>query len=147
MPAPRTPLLTVDGVVLARDPARPDAPRVLLVKRKHDPFRGRWALPGGFVDVGEDPDAAVAREVAEETGLTGLEFEQFRVYGAPDRDPRGHTVSVVYVAEVDGTPEVRGGDDAAEAAWFPAERPPPLAFDHGLILADSIGAIDDSLLA
>lgn len=140
MPAPRTPLLTVDGVVLVRDPDRPDATRVLLIRRKNDPFRSRWALPGGFVDVGEDPDDAVAREVAEETGLTGLEFEQFRVYGAPDRDPRGHTVSVVYVAEIEEpAPAVRGGDDAAEAAWFDVEEVPQMAFDHGEILRDVTG--------
>ncbi|MBC8426585.1 NUDIX hydrolase [bacterium] len=140
MPAPRTPLLTVDGVVLVRDPDRPDATRVLLIRRKNDPFRSRWALPGGFVDVGEDPDDAVAREVAEETGLTGLEFEQFRVYGAPDRGPRGHTVSVVYVAEIEEpAPAVRGGDDAAEAAWFDVEEVPQMAFDHGEILRDVTG--------
>jgi 8-oxo-dGTP diphosphatase len=134
----------VDGVVLARDPADPDAPpRVLLIKRKHDPFRGRWALPGGFVDVGEDPDDAVAREVEEETGLSGLEFEQFRVYGAPDRDPRGHTVSVAYVAEIEGAPpEVQGGDDAAEARWFAVGEVPETAFDHGGILEDVVGGRD-----
>ncbi len=141
MPTPRTPLLTVDGVVLTRDPAQPNAPpQVLLVKRKHDPYRSRWALPGGFVDVGENPDDAVAREVAEETGLTGAEFDQFRVYGAPDRDPRGHSVTVVYVAEIKGaTPDVAGGDDAAEAAWFVVDKVPGLAFDHGEILGDVMG--------
>ncbi|MBU0740753.1 NUDIX hydrolase [bacterium] len=141
MPVPRTPLLTVDGVVLVRDPHRPDAPpQVLLIKRGNEPFRGRWALPGGFVDVGEDPDGAVGREVAEETGLGGLDFEQFRVYGAPDRDPRGHTVSVVYVAEIEGIPpEVTGGDDATEAAWFVVGKTPELAFDHGGILGDVVG--------
>jgi len=131
----------VDGVVLVRDPDRPGAPpQVLLIKRGHEPFRGRWALPGGFVDLGEDPDDAVGREVEEETGLKGLEFEQFRVYGAVGRDPRGHTVSVVYLAEIVGVaPVVMGGDDAAEAAWFEVGETPEMAFDHGGILGDVVG--------
>jgi len=94
-------------------------------------------LPGGFVSYGEDLPVAVAREVAEETGLTGLLFRQFRTYGAPHRDPRGHTVSVVFLAEIVGeAPEVAGGDDAAGAAWFPVDDLPELAFDHERIVAE-----------
>ncbi len=137
--SPRNPALTVDGVVLARPGgARRDEPgSVLLIRRGGEPFAGSWALPGGFVDYGENPDAAVRREIAEETGLRNPRFVQFRSYGDPGRDPRGHTVSIVYLAELRGTvPPVAAGDDAAEAAWFDLDRLPPLAFDHADILSD-----------
>ena len=134
----RRPALTVDGVVLCRRSAGllGDGYGVLLVERGCEPFRGRHALPGGFVDYGEDIDAAIHREIAEETGLQGLPFRQFRAFGKPGRDPRGHTVSIVYLAVLLGDPPaVAGGDDAASAAWHPLDRLPELAFDHGLILA------------
>ncbi len=133
----RNPALTVDGVVLHRraDGLLDEGYRVLLVQRGREPFAGSWALPGGFVEYGEDIDRAVSREIAEETGLEGLPFRQFRAFGRPGRDPRGHTVSIVYVAVVIGDlPEVTGGDDAAAAAWHPLDRLPDLAFDHGAIL-------------
>ena len=131
-PVFRNPALTVDGVVVHRA-AGGDA--VLLIRRGREPFAGSFALPGGFVDYGEDIDAAIAREIAEETGLQGLDFQQFRTFGAPGRDPRGHTVSVVYTAVIQGArPLAVGGDDAAEAVWFPVSGLPPLAFDHREIL-------------
>lgn len=133
----RNPALTVDAVVLVRRPRAGGGHRhhVLLIERDGEPFAGTWALPGGFVDYGEDPDEAVAREVAEETGLVGLPLRQFRVFGRPDRDPRGHTVTIVYQAELVGElPPVTGGDDAASARWFPFEELPLLAFDHERIL-------------
>jgi 8-oxo-dGTP diphosphatase len=130
----RNPALTVDGVVLCRRPG--DAPLVLLVRRGGEPFRGRHALPGGFVEYGEDPDRAIARELAEETGLDGLAFRQFRAFGSPGRDPRGHTVSLVYTAVLDGPPPAAtAGDDAAAADWHSADALPTLAFDHADILA------------
>lgn len=140
----RNPAVTVDGVVLHRRSSAPgrEAYEVLLIERGRDPFRGSHALPGGFVDYGEDIDNAIHREIAEETGLRGLPFRQYRTYGAPDRDPRGHTVSVVYVAVLIGEqPHVVGGDDAAAAGWFPLDRLPPLAFDHDLILAGVLESI------
>lgn len=140
----RSPALTVDGAVLVRR-TRPGGgfkTHVLLIERGQEPFAGDWALPGGFVDYGEDPDHAVSREVAEETGLTGLPFRQFHAFGSPDRDPRGHTVTLVYVAELVGElPAVTGGDDAAVARWFPVGDLPPLAFDHDLVLARIIGTL------
>ncbi len=133
----RNPALTVDGVVLVRT-ARPDGDEdlaVLLIERGREPFKGCYALPGGFVDYGEDIDEAVSREVAEETGLQGVSFDQFHTFGQPGRDPRGHTVSVVYVGLLRGErPAVKGGDDAAKAAWFPVNQLPDLAFDHAQIL-------------
>jgi 8-oxo-dGTP diphosphatase len=130
--------LTVDGVVLLRqaEGVFGDHFSVLLIERGRDPFKGRFALPGGFVDYGEDIEAAIHREMEEETGLTGLPFRQFRTFGSPGRDPRGHTVSVVYVAVLIGeAPEVAAGDDAAAADWFPVKKLPDLAFDHGHILS------------
>ena len=134
----RNPALTVDGVVLHRRPhgLLGDSFSVLLVRRGQEPFRDRYALPGGFVEYGEDLDDAIVREVEEETALSGLPFRQFRAFGKPGRDPRGHTVSVVYVAVVIGEePAVTGGDDAAAAEWFPVKRLPDLAFDHAMILS------------
>lgn len=136
-PVFRRPALTVDGAVLVRQPRHGGKVRcrLLLVERGRDPFAGSWALPGGFVEYGEDIEVAVHREIQEETGLAGLPFRQFRAFGAPDRDPRGHTVSVVYVAELVGEPpQVTGGDDAARAAWFDVDELPALAFDHDHIV-------------
>lgn len=137
----RRPALTVDAVVLRPHPREPGRAEreVLLVRRGNDPFRGCWAFPGGFVDYGEDPGAAVRREVEEETGLTGLPLCQFQAYGDPRRDPRGHTVTLVYVAELGAGPDhqtPRAGDDADLAAWFPVDALPELAFDHRAILDD-----------
>ena len=130
----RNPALTVDGVVLWRRAA--DTLMVLLIRRGGEPYRGCHALPGGFVEYGEDPDAAIHREIAEETGLVDLIFRQFHTYGTPGRDPRGHTVSVVYVAELAGqAPPLQAGDDAAAADWHPVAALPTLAFDHADILA------------
>ena len=140
-PGRAVPALTVDGVVLLRDEAGGGRGRILLVERGVEPHRGSWVFPGGFVEYGEDLPDAVAREVAEETGLEGLPFRQLRAYGDPARDPRGHTVSVVFVAEIAGeAPAVRGGDDAAQAAWFPLDGLPGLGFDHRRILADVLAA-------
>ena len=122
------PRVTVDAVAV-RDG------RVLLVRRGREPFEGRWALPGGFVDRGERLEEAVLRELEEETGATGRIAGIVGAYSRPDRDPRGHNVSVVYSIEVDGE-EVSGGDDAAEAAWHDLGSPPGLAFDHDDILED-----------
>lgn len=143
----RNPALTVDGVVLVRQAEEVLGGHfsVLLIERGREPFKGRYALPGGFVDYGEDIEDAVHREIEEETGLTGLPFRQFRTFGRPDRDPRGHTVSVVYVAVIIGeAPEVIGGDDAAGAAWFPVKRLPDLAFDHAHILGRVLETLNRS---
>jgi 8-oxo-dGTP diphosphatase len=105
----------------------------VLVERKHEPTG--WALPGGFVDVGETVEAAAVREAREETGLEVRLLEQLRAYSDPRRDPRGHTVSVVFLAAADGEP--RGGDDAAQARPFGWDALPPLVFDHPEILGDA----------
>lgn len=130
MPAPVTPRLTADAVIV--DPER----GVVLIRRGHPPFEGRWALPGGFVEIGETCEAACVREAREETGLEVEPVELLGVYSAPGRDPRGHTVSAVYLCRVTGG-TVAGGDDAAEARWFADLAGIELAFDHAAILADA----------
>jgi 8-oxo-dGTP diphosphatase len=125
------PAVTVDIVVVSRD----DPPRVLLIRRKHDPFAGMWAIPGGFVDMDESLEDAARRELREETGVRGGRLEQLRTFGDPGRDPRGRTISVVYVTMVDPVKvRPRAADDAAEVGWHPLNRLPPLAFDHREIL-------------
>ena len=106
---------------------------IVLVRRKHPP--PGWALPGGFVESGESVAVAARRELREETGLDVELTELFHVYADPARDPRGPTLSVVFIGRARGIPV--GADDAAEARVFPLDAlPAPLAFDHGLILAD-----------
>lgn len=125
------PAVTVDIVLFHR--AKRDA-RVLLIQRKQDPFKGRWAFPGGFVDENESLEAAAARELHEETGLEGIELEQIGAFGDPGRDPRGHTVSVVFAALLDEQPQPAPADDAEAAEWHSVFTPPALAFDHDAIL-------------
>lgn len=125
----RTPRLTVD--VLIQMNGSPD--QIVLIRRKFPPEG--WAIPGGFVDWGETVEQAALREAREETALEVTLLRQFHVYSDPARDPRGHTVSVVFVASASGTPH--GRDDAAEAQIFSRNAlPSPLAFDHAKILAD-----------
>lgn len=130
MPAPRTPAVTVDVVIELRD--RPDRPLVLVRRRNPPPG---WALPGGFVDLGETLEEAAVREAREETGLAVRLEVLLGCYSDPRRDPRGHTVSVVYVGRARGEPVA--ADDAALAESFAIDRlPSELAFDHGRILQD-----------
>jgi len=130
MPAPKTPALTTDIIIELKD--RPDVP-IVLIRRKNPPHG--WALPGGFVDVGESLEHAAVREAEEETALRVTLKLLLGCYSDPTRDPRGHTVSAVYVAEAVGEP--RAQDDAAGVAIFsPEGLPSPLAFDHARILRD-----------
>jgi len=125
MPA-RNPLPTADVIVEVGD-------RIVLVRRKNPP--AGWAIPGGFVEVGETVEAAAVREALEETGLPVTLTALLGVYSDPARDPRHHTVSTVYVGRAEGSPS--GGDDAAEARLFSeGDLPSPLAFDHAAVLAD-----------
>lgn len=134
------PALTVDAVLATRE-ARP---RVLLIRRKKDPFAGQWALPGGFVDENEKLADAARRELKEETGLVVDEIEQLYMAGDPGRDPRGWTVSVVYLARVDADQLAPvAADDADAVGWFPLDAPPPLAFDHAMLLSRARARIAD----
>lgn len=140
-PAPTPFLLAADVVVLAPDRGET---HVLLVERGHEPYRGRLALPGGFIEPGEIAEHAARRELAEETGIIDFAgpFEQLGAYGPADRhDPRGEVLSVTYLALAEGLLPVVGGDDAAAARWVPvndALEPGRLAFDHERIVGDAL---------
>ncbi len=125
------PAVTADIVLVTLE----ERPRVLLIKRKHDPFAGKWALPGGFVDEHETLRDAALRELREETGVQGLELEQLHAFGDPGRDPRGWTITIAFLARAKPLLlEPQAADDAAEVKWFPLDRLPPLAFDHTEII-------------
>lgn len=130
MAKPTTPLLTVDCVVVDEDG------QILLIRRRNPPFAGRLALPGGFVDVGETVEAACRREVREETGVELGRLLLAGVYSSPDRDPRGHTCSVVFIGRIRRT-RSQAGDDAASVEWRRRWRKDELAFDHHRVLADA----------
>lgn len=126
------PALTVDCVVFGMDEF--DL-KVLLIQRDLEPFAGRWALPGGFVNVGESVDDAAKRELREETGLKRVFLEQLYTFGKPDRDPREHVVSVAYFSLVKlSDHRLQAATDARNAAWFAIDDVPRLAFDHRKIL-------------
>jgi 8-oxo-dGTP diphosphatase len=131
MALPKTPLLTVDAVVVDGDG------RVLLIRRKNPPFQGGYALPGGFVDVGETVEDACRRELLEETGLKAGRLRLVGVYSSPDRDPRFHTASVAYLAAVRSL-RAKAGDDAAAVEWVADWRRASMAFDHRRIIADAM---------
>ncbi|HLG42558.1 MAG TPA: NUDIX domain-containing protein [Planctomycetota bacterium] len=115
---------------------------VLLIRRDRPPFRGRWALPGGFVEAGEGLQASALRELREETGVGDLFVEQLYTFGDPERDPRGRVITVAYMALVaESRLRPRAGSDARATAWFPVRRPPPLAFDHREILATALSRL------
>jgi 8-oxo-dGTP diphosphatase len=126
------PAVTVDVVIVTKPPSR----RVLLIRRKHDPFAGAWAIPGGFIEMGESLEDAARRELREETGVAAGRLAQMHTFGDPNRDPRGRTISVAYLAEVDADSiQPSAADDADAVGWFALARPPKLAFDHDDILA------------
>lgn len=132
------PAVTVDAMIVTQE----GPPRVLLIRRKNPPHQGDWALPGGFLDVGEDLDVGAARELAEETGLRDVPLKQIGAFGSAKRDPREHVVSIAFLGEVGmEPPEVTAADDAAEARWFPLADLPPLAFDHAEIIAQGIDLV------
>lgn len=128
------PALTADCVVITAE----EEPKVLLIQRANDPFKGCWAFPGGFMDMDETTEQCAIRELEEETGLQVSEVKQIGAYSRVDRDPRGRTITVAYLARIANAEEVNGQDDAAKAEWFPINNLPPLAFDHEDIMKDSI---------
>lgn len=129
----KSPKLTVDGIVLKDG-------KILLIKRKNQPFEGKWALPGGFVEYGERTEDATVREVLEETGLKTKINHLVGVYSDPNRDPRGHTVSIVYVLDICNG-ELKSGDDACDVEFFDLKNLPDLSFDHEGIIKDVLGGI------
>ena len=132
------PAVTSDIAVLRLE----ELPEILLVKRKDDPFQDMWALPGGFMEMEESLEDAARRELLEETGIRAGELIRFDSYDKPGRDPRGRTITQVFVMiwkKEMGIPEA--GSDAAELSWFSLTELPDLAFDHAEILSDVIGMI------
>lgn len=110
--------------------------KVLLIRRRHEPYKGCWAFPGGFIEPDEDLDCCVRRELREETGLTGIRLEQLHAFGDPDRDPRERVITVVYYALVPADRlQPIAADDAAAVGWFGVDELPELAFDHRQILS------------
>lgn len=125
--------ITVDAVILQEEV---NDKSVLLVKRKNDPFKDQWALPGGFLEEDETFEAGAIRELEEETGLKIDTLEQAGVVGTPGRDPRGRTISIIFFGIVNNPGKVKGNDDASDAGWFNLNNLPRLAFDHLQILKD-----------
>lgn len=134
------PMVTVDAIVIKENA---ETKKVLLIKRLNNPFKDFWALPGGFVDADEDLKQAAIRELKEETSLNINTLKQFAAYGSPGRDPRGHSVSIVYFAKVSEELNAMAGDDAKELAWFDINDLPSLAFDHDEIIEDFIDWINE----
>jgi len=126
----KTPRITIDGIIIKDQ-------KILLVKRKNDPFKDKWALPGGFVEYGEKTEDAVIREVLEETGLRTKITQLAGVYSDPNRDPRGHTITIVYMLDIIGG-ELKAGDDASDIKFFNVKELPELSFDHDKIIDETL---------
>lgn len=124
------PSVTTDCVIFGFDGSKL---KVLLIERGIEPYKGRWAFPGGFLKMEESAEEGALRELQEETGLTGAYIEQFHTFTDPKRDPRERVITIAYFALV-RIQDVKGGDDAAKAQWFALDEIPQLAFDHDMIL-------------
>lgn len=131
------PSVTTDCVIFGFDGTRLN---VLLIERGNDPYKGCWAFPGGFLNMDESALEGAKRELYEETGLRDAYIHQFHAFSAPDRDPRERVISIAYFALVRLT-DVKAGDDAAKAQWFPLDEMPPLAFDHDKMLREALKAL------
>ena len=136
-------MVTVDAVVFSGNGS---LRQLVLIRRGNDPYAGCWALPGGFVDMDESLEAAAARELEEETGLCTVALRQFHAFGAPGRDPRGRNICVAYVGLLPEAMPLCAADDAVEAAWFPVDALPPLAFDHDKIVAMALKVVEEELV-
>jgi len=134
------PMVTTDAVVFALVQGKVS---VLLVERGRDPYKGRWAIPGGFVELNEQLEDAARRELQEETGLTGVPLEQMHTFGDIGRDPRGRQITIVFMGILlEEQPQPKAGDDAAKARWFDIRNlPGNIAFDHSDVLAFAIGKL------
>ena len=126
------PMVTVDAAVFAFFDGKA---KLLLIKRANEPFKGKWALPGGFVDIDEELETAATRELAEETGLQDIPLEQMHTFGRCGRDPRGRQITIAFMGiATKGLDKIKAGDDAAKVRWFDIEKlPDDMAFDHNEI--------------
>ena len=128
------PAVTADCDVITHEAE----PRVLLIKRGGEPFKDCWAIPGGFMEMNETTEQCAVRELKEETNIVISDLHQIGVYSKVDRDPRGRTVSVAYLAITDKAQDAIGQDDAAEVKWWPLTALPKMAFDHDDIMRDAV---------
>lgn len=135
------PSVTTDCVIFGYDGKEL---KVLLIERGIPPFQGMWAFPGGYLQMDEDAIEGAKRELKEETGLEDAYIEQFRTFSAVNRDPRGRVITIAHLALVKIS-EVKGGDDAAKAEWFPLQGLPQLAFDHDMILREALKALKEKI--
>ncbi len=137
----KVPSITVDGLVVRKN-VETEKFQILLIERAKDPFKGKYALPGGFVDYGEDPMEAVKRELKEEThaDISNLPPKLITVKGKPDRDPRGHTISIAYCVKIDEKSEIKADDDAAAFVWKDLDsiQATQFAFDHSEIMQEFV---------
>ena len=141
------PMVTADAVLFTNpdNTSSCNNLQVLLVKRKNEPFKGKWALPGGFIEMDEELAAAAERELFEETGIRVTGLKEVGIFGTVDRDPRGRVITVAYVGTVEPekAEEAVAGDDAAEVNWFNVNELPDLAFDHDNIIRAAIRLVRD----
>jgi len=133
------PAVTADCIVITKE----TEPKVLLIQRGNEPYKGCWAFPGGFMGMDETTEECAIRELEEETGLVVSHVQQIGAYSKVDRDPRGRTITIAYLALIDSPVPIKGQDDAASAQWFPLSTLPPLAFDHAEIMRDAVKLISD----
>lgn len=133
------PAVTADCIVITKEAE----PKVLLIQRGNEPYKGCWAFPGGFMDMDETTEQCAIRELEEETGLVVSQVQQIGAYSKVDRDPRGRTITVAYLALIDSPVPIKGQDDAASAQWFPLSTLPPLAFDHAEIMRDAVKLLSE----
>ncbi len=138
------PMVTVDAVVFRVNSRKTG---VLLIRRGNEPYKGKWALPGGFIDIDEELEDAVVRELEEETGLTGVALEQMHTFGRCGRDPRGRQISVAFLGIAPArTKQIKSGDDAAAAKWFDITKlPDNMAFDHDEVIGFGIRTLKKKL--
>lgn len=135
------PAVTTDCVIFGFDGTKL---QILLIERGIEPYKGKWAFPGGFLNPDETAEEGALRELQEETGLTGAYIEQFHTFTNPDRDPRERVITIAYYALVK-IQEVKGGDDAARAKWFGLDEVPQLAFDHDMILREALSRLRERI--
>ncbi len=122
------PSVTVDMIVIHNSNNKN---HILLIERKNEPFKDCWALPGGFIDIDEEIEAAAYRELKEETSIENIQLSQYKTFGKVGRDPRGRTISILFYGYLkDLNQKIQAGDDAKKAKWFPMDNLPALAFDH-----------------
>lgn len=135
------PAVTTDCVIFGFDGC---SLNILLIRRGIEPFKDHWAFPGGFLNIGESAEDGALRELREETGVSDAYIEQFHTYSDPKRDPRERVITIAFIALI-RIQNVSGGDDAAEARWFPVDKVPQLAFDHDLILRDALNRLRERI--